>query len=264
MTLNRNAWPALVIFALVGPGCQDSATETGASPGADSTPPTASATQGADPKATDAELPKEPFAKVDAAKDVAVTPTSIGAVPPKSQEVVAAEVKAATEGEAKPEAAKATAPEGEVKLETVKFDEFLSRISKNKAKFTLVDAWATWCPPCRANFPHLVDMNTKYGSKGLAAVSLSFDDPTNTKAVEEAKQFLKDKKAVFANYLLDEGEGVGFDKLEINTIPAVFLYGEGGKLLRKFTLDDPNNQFTYEEVEKAVVAVLDGKPLPNP
>ena len=28
-------------------------------------------------------------------------------------------------------------------------------------------------------------------------------------------------------------------------------------------MDDPNNQFTYEDVEKAIVALLDGKPLPK-
>ncbi|MHC5540056.1 TlpA disulfide reductase family protein [Singulisphaera rosea] len=237
MTLNRSAWPALVLFTLVGPGCQDSAHETETNAGTSAVTRISYTL----PETTDSGLPNE--------VDAQVAPIPIGEVAPKSREVVEAEVKAATEGE--------------VKLETVTFDEYLARISKNKAKFTLVDAWATWCPPCKANFPHLVDMNTKYASKGLATVSLSFDDPTNTKQVNEAKQFLKDKKAVFANYLLDEGEGVGFDKFEINTIPAVFLYGPEGKLLRKFTLDDPNHQFTYEDVEKAVIAVLDGKPLPE-
>jgi len=153
---------------------------------------------------------------------------------------------------------------GTIKLEPVKFDEFLARVAANKtAKFTLVDAWATWCVPCRENFPHLVEMNTKYAKRGLAVISLSFDDPTNDKVLKDAKQFLEEKKAVFPNYLLDEADGVGFEKFDVNTIPAVFLYGPGGKLLRKYSLDDPNNQFTYDEVEKAVVALLDGKPLPK-
>jgi hypothetical protein len=60
--------------------------------------------------------------------------------------------------------------------------------------------------------------------------------------------------------LLDEKDGVGFDKLDINTIPAVFLYGPDGKLIKKFTMDDPNNQFTYEDVEKEVASRLAVKP----
>lgn len=151
--------------------------------------------------------------------------------------------------------------EGDVKLEKVNFDEFLSRIAADKAaKYTMVDAWATWCGPCKENFPHVVEMHKKYGDKGLAVVSLSFDDPAVAKQVSDARQFLAEKKAVFTNFLLDEEQGVGFEKLDINSIPAVFLYGPGGKLVKRFTMDDPNHQFTYDEVEKAVVALLDGNP----
>ena len=59
--------------------------------------------------------------------------------------------------------------------------------------------------------------------KGLAVVSLSFDDPAKPKQVDEATEFLTEKKAVFTNFLLDEEYGVGFEKLNISAIPAVFL-----------------------------------------
>ena len=154
-------------------------------------------------------------------------------------------------------------PSAEVKLEKVKYDEFRSKVVANKkAKFTIVDAWATWCGPCKENFPHLVDLHRRFGGKGLAVVSLSFDDPTKAKQVAEAEKFLRDKKAEFRNILLDEEEGVGFEKLLINSIPAVFIFDPDGKEVKRFTLDDPDNQFTYAEVEKAVEALLDGKPIP--
>ena len=51
----------------------------------------------------------------------------------------------------------------------------------------------------------------------------------------------------------------GFEKLNISVIPAVFVFGPDGKEVKRFTMDDPNNQFTYDQVEKAVVALLDGK-----
>ena len=71
---------------------------------------------------------------------------------------------------------------------------------------------------------------------------------------------MKAKKAAFTNVLLDENFGDGFEKLNINAIPAVFVYGPDGKEVKRFTMDDPNNQFTYDEVEKAIVALLDSKP----
>src|SRR6185312_5488272 len=108
------------------------------------------------------------------------------------------------------------------------------------------------------NFPHLVEMDRKYRDKGLAVISLSLDDNTDKKALADAEKFLQEKKARFTNVLLDEEFGVGFEKLDIGAIPAVFLYGPGGKEIARFTMDDPNNQFTYDDVEKAITAVLDG------
>ena len=61
---------------------------------------------------------------------------------------------------------------------------------------------------------------------------------------------------MFTNYLLDEEAGVGYEKLNINAIPAVFLFGPDGKELKRFTLDDPDKQFTYEQVEQAVQELL--------
>jgi thiol-disulfide isomerase/thioredoxin len=147
-----------------------------------------------------------------------------------------------------------------VRLERLKWDKFKERLAAVKSsKFTLVDAWATTCGPCKENFPHLIEMHRKYAGQGLNVVSLTLDDPTDEKAVAAAEKFLKEKAAVFTNVLLDENFGDGFDRLDINAIPAVFLYGPDGKELKRFTMDDPDHQFTYDEVEKEVVARLESK-----
>jgi thiol-disulfide isomerase/thioredoxin len=152
---------------------------------------------------------------------------------------------------------------GEIALKPMKFDAYRANAVKNpKARLTVVDAWATWCGPCKENFPHLVQMHARYADKGLHVVSLSLDDPSDAKAVADARAFLTEKKAVFTNVLLDEEFGEGFDKLGITAIPAVFLYGPDGKELRRFTLEDADNQFTYDEVEQVIKLLLDGKPLP--
>jgi thiol-disulfide isomerase/thioredoxin len=161
-------------------------------------------------------------------------------------------------------AGKAAFPEdrasGEVvKLEKLNWGQFQRRLANDKVKYTVVDAWSTTCGPCKENFPHVVEMNRKYSPKGLAIISLSLDDVSDKNAVAEAERFLKEKKATFSNVLLDENFGDGFDKLNINGIPAVFIFGPDGKEVKRFTMDDPNNQFTYDEVEKAIATLLDGK-----
>jgi thiol-disulfide isomerase/thioredoxin len=147
-----------------------------------------------------------------------------------------------------------------VKLERLTWKQLVERLaSKKQIKYTMIDAWSTTCGPCKENFPHVLEMHRKYSGKGLAVISLSLDDPTNKAAVAEAERFLKEKKAVFTNVLLDESPGEGFEKLNINAIPAVFLYGPDGKEVKRFTMDDPDNQFTYAQVEKVLASLLEGK-----
>jgi thiol-disulfide isomerase/thioredoxin len=150
---------------------------------------------------------------------------------------------------------------GTIKLERLNWSKFQERLRENqKIKYTLVDAWSTTCGPCKENFPHVLEMHKKYADKGLQVVSLSLDDPDDDAAIKEAKKFLASKKSTIINILLDEGSGGGFEKLNINAIPAVFVYGPDGKEVKRFTMDDTKNQFTYEEVEKAIATLLDAKP----
>lgn len=145
----------------------------------------------------------------------------------------------------------------EVKLQTLTWADFEKHLASNKeAKWILVDVWATTCAPCMENFPHLVEMHKKYGPKGLSVISLSLDDPTDEKAVAAAEKFLRETKATFTNILLNEDFGEGYDKLDINGIPAVFLFGPDGKEVKRFTMDDPSDQFTYEQVEQELTERL--------
>jgi thiol-disulfide isomerase/thioredoxin len=235
---------ALLALAPIGIGCADA---TPPSTSINSTPDTVLSPKAAD-EAKPATTPAE-GTKTDEARPEAATaePAAPAAVTPVDLTKVAA----------------LASPADEVALVPVKFDAMRAQIAAKKAKLTMVDAWATWCAPCKENFPHVVEMNRKYAEQGLNVASLSLDDPTEPTAVEEATQFLRESKATFTNFLLDETQEDAFDKLKINGIPAVFLFGPDGKELKRYTMDDPDNQFTYEQVERDVAAMLQGKPAPT-
>lgn len=153
----------------------------------------------------------------------------------------------------------------EIALIPLKYDAFRARIKENtKAKYSMVDAWATWCAPCKENFPHVVEMHKKFADKGLAVYSLSMDHPDVPADVAEARKFLKEQKATMTNILLDEEEEPAFEKLNISAIPAVFIFGPDGAELKRFTMEDTRNQFTYEEVEKYVADLLAGSATNQP
>jgi thiol-disulfide isomerase/thioredoxin len=238
-----------LVLLLAGSGCTETTTGTSVS----ETPPSV-----LKPSAPDETKPAPTKAEE-------LSPTAVAPKPePAKPEAAPSTTEAPKSDPASADAGSpAAAPAGEIRLVPVKFDEMLAQFAAKKAKLTMVDAWATWCGPCKENFPHVVEMNAKYASQGLAVVSLSMDDPEDTKAVAEAKRFLTDKKAVFTNFLLNEDPAAAFEKLNTSVIPAVFLYGPDGKELKRFTMDDPNNQFTYEQVEKTVAAILKGELVPE-
>lgn len=152
----------------------------------------------------------------------------------------------------------------DVALLAMNYDAFRDNGAvKPEAKLTMVDAWATWCGPCKENFPHLVEMHERFATDGLNVVSLSFDDPSDGAALKDARAFLKSQGAEFTHILLDEEFGVGFERFDINTIPAVFLYDPSGREIGRFTIDDPASQFTYDGVEEVVAALLKGEPAPE-
>jgi thiol-disulfide isomerase/thioredoxin len=56
----------------------------------------------------------------------------------------------------------------DVKGNSVKLSDF-------KGKVVILDFWATWCPPCRAEIPHFIGLQEKYGKQGLVVVGVSVD-----------------------------------------------------------------------------------------
>jgi thiol-disulfide isomerase/thioredoxin len=269
----RTELAALIVAALTGLGCNEATTTTATS--VNQTPANVlqpSAPDEAKPAPTSAPAPAPATAPAPpvASSEPAPAPTAPAATStPSPADKGAASTPAPADKAAQdpPATAEASTPTAatDVALLPIKYDELMKRLGAEKdVKLTMVDTWATWCGPCKENFPHVVQMNEKYGKSGLKVVSLSFDNATDDKARAEALKFLKEKNAVFRNYLLDEDSiEADFEKFNILSIPAVFLYGPDGKEMKRFTGDDPNHQFTYDQVEKTVAAILEGKPVPE-
>jgi hypothetical protein len=105
-------------------------------------------------------------------------------------------------------------------------------------------------------------MHRKYGPDGLVCLSVSVDEPEEKDELPALKKRVLDfrtkQKADFANYLLDEESGVWQNKWKIKAPPAALVFGPDGKLARKFDNDDPDHEFTYEDVEPVVRKLLAG------
>lgn len=141
-------------------------------------------------------------------------------------------------------------------LVPVTFDQWRQELAALRGHIVVVDLWATWCLPCIERFPRMVELSRTYAQHKVRFVGLCLDDRGDPIAVEEARAFLAEQRADFANYLMDEVVTDAFAKLDILSIPAVFVYGPDGNLRHRLTGDDPNDQFTENDVERAIQDLL--------
>ncbi|HKY27916.1 MAG TPA: redoxin domain-containing protein [Pyrinomonadaceae bacterium] len=99
----------------------------------------------------------------------------------------------------------------------------------------LVNFWATWCDPCREEFPDLVKIDKDYRRKGLDFIAISLDDLSEIKT--EVPKFLRQMQATMPAYLLnvqDPEKAINaIDPRWSGALPATFLYDAQGQLVFK-------------------------------
>jgi len=99
----------------------------------------------------------------------------------------------------------------------------------------LVNYWATWCDPCRDEFPDLVKIDKDYSARGLAFIAISLDDLADIKTA--VPKFLRLMKARMPVYLLNVSDPEPVinlvDKDWGGALPATFLYNNHGEVVYK-------------------------------
>ncbi len=107
------------------------------------------------------------------------------------------------------------------------YDGSTTSLDDLKGKYVYVDVWATWCPPCVKEIPHLQKVEKKYHSKNIAFVSISVD---NEKAKGKWKKMIKDRK--MGGIQLFAGKDKTFTNgYKINGIPRFILIDPQGNIV---------------------------------
>ena len=134
----------------------------------------------------------------------------------------------------------------------MKLADFQSAIKAHKGKVVVIDFWSTLCISCMRDFHHLVELHHKYHDKGVVCMSVNVG---LLEAKADSQKFLDKKKAVFANFLLDDEKKEWQDPpWDIVAIPAVMVYDAAGTLYP--FRNSPEKQFTYADVEKLVQKLI--------
>jgi len=126
-------------------------------------------------------------------------------------------------------------------------------LTQQRERPLLVNFWATFCDPCRDEFPDLVKIDKEYRPQSLDFVTISLDEIDQLKT--DVPKFLSSMKATMPAYLLnvtDPEPAINFiDKRWQGDLPATYLYNEKGEVVYKH-IGRVNTAELRQAIEKAV------------
>lgn len=191
------------------------------------------------PQAT--STPAEAPADAGGAANVEVTP-------PPSEEP--AEPESESDASAPENSADALPPVKEVNTE-----EVAALMNDTLGKVTVVNLWATWCPPCVHETPDLVKFYNETDREKVAYVSLSADEVAEING--EIPRFQRNLNVSFPIYVLNERDQEGLDAA-LRTpfegaLPTTIIYDRQGKAVETIM-----GAVTLEDLRAKVKPLLDG------
>ena len=138
-------------------------------------------------------------------------------------------------------------------LRPVDAPDILEVVAENKGRVVLLNFWATWCPPCKVEFPDLVSLQKAYRDRGLVVISVSADFPSQIDS--ELLPFLEKHRPTFPIYLKETDDIDEFiriiDPQWTGAMPATFFFAPDGDVAsKKFSV------MTKEEMVKVVEGLL--------
>lgn len=142
--------------------------------------------------------------------------------------------------------------ETESKIKIIDVSDLKLILEAGKGSAILINVWATWCEPCREEFPDLVDLSAKY-KKDIRFISISVDDISDLEV--KVVPFLKNQNVQFESYLMKVAEPEDFinflDKNWSGALPATFIYNKNVKQTE--ALIGKQSFKTFEEAIEKVI-----------
>ncbi|MBE0617620.1 MAG: TlpA family protein disulfide reductase, partial [Proteobacteria bacterium] len=123
-------------------------------------------------------------------------------------------------------------------------------LAERKGKVVLLDFWATWCPPCRAAIPHVVELQNKYRADGFEVVGMNMDqDP------EDLVSFLAQNTVNYPIVKVSEEVRAAYGG--VSSIPVAFLLDRQGRIRHKYLGYDKR---IAKEIEETIQTLLRESP----
>ena len=129
------------------------------------------------------------------------------------------------------------------------------RLRDLRGKIVVLNFWATWCGPCSAEMPMLVDAATRYAERGVVFIGASLDD---AKTKDKIPAFLSLHRVTFPVWYGATGDDMDALKMGEAAPATAFLDAEGRIVARI------EGQMTAEEIPERLDWLLGGQKGPAP
>lgn len=123
-------------------------------------------------------------------------------------------------------------------------------LSSLRGKVVILNFWATWCPPCRAEMPSLNNLYREFRNKGLEVVAISTDRYSSI-----IKDYIS-KNPIDFTVLIDTDNKVS-RQFKVFSIPTTFLIDRNGIIIERY-LGEEN--WASPEIKKKIKEALTGIP----
>jgi len=139
---------------------------------------------------------------------------------------------------------------------------FQKMLQEHRGKALLVNFWATWCEPCRDEYPMLNELAKQYAPKGLQVVGISMDDDGDLILM---RRFLARYKPIFPNYRKTAGAEAAFRESVLpgwtGSMPVSIFYAKDGRQVGHFYGEQSREK--YEEAIRGLLAGGAGESSPG-
>jgi thiol-disulfide isomerase/thioredoxin len=126
-------------------------------------------------------------------------------------------------------------------------------LQQYKGKPLLINFWATWCEPCRDEYPLLNELAKQYAPQGLKVVGVSLDQDGDLILM---RRFLARYRPVFPNYRKKKGEEDAFSRAVMpgwnGSLPASVFFAKDGTQVGH--LLGAGNRETFEAAIKTLLS----------